>query len=131
MAEGPDPPARWLKSAQVIYLQVGYDEAMPRVGGDEDRPMLARPDLAATYQRRLGLYADMATLTVATDGRRPEAISQDILAQLAPEPAAAAVHRTPGRVRSRCGLFLSRTVRGTRGQAKLIAARRRPAYPQR
>ncbi len=42
---------------------------MHRVGGDPGRPLLARPDLAATYQRRLPLYAGIATLTVIH--RRP------------------------------------------------------------
>ncbi|HJY97893.1 MAG TPA: shikimate kinase, partial [Streptosporangiaceae bacterium] len=64
----------------------GYEQAMHRVGGDPGRPLLARPDLAATYQRRLPLYAELATLTVSTDGRHPEAISQDILTRLAAEP---------------------------------------------
>jgi len=65
-----------------VYLEVGYEQAMLRVGGDRDRPLLARPDLAATYQRRLPLYAGIATLTVATDGRPPETITADILARL-------------------------------------------------
>lgn len=76
-----------LAAAQVVYLQVGYEQAMHRVGGDSGRPLLARPDLAATYQRRLLRYAEIATLTVSTDGRHPEAISQDILARLNTEPA--------------------------------------------
>ena len=77
-----------LATAQVVYLEVGYHQAMARVGGDPGRPLLARPDLAATYQRRLPLYAGIATLTVATDGRRPETITADILARLVTEPAA-------------------------------------------
>jgi len=84
---GPKPP-RGLAAARVVYLEVGYDQAMARVGGDPDRPLLARPDLAATYQRRLPLYAGIATLAVATDGRRPETIAADILARLVTEPAA-------------------------------------------
>jgi shikimate kinase / 3-dehydroquinate synthase len=80
-AEHPGTAVR-LKSERVVYLQVGYDEALARVGGDEYRPMLQRPGLEALYQRRLGVYADLATLTIATDGRRPEAVSQKILAQL-------------------------------------------------
>ena len=76
-----------LATVQVVYLQVGYDQALARVGGDPDRPLLARPDLAATYQRRLSLYAGIATLTVSTDGRHPETVSQDILARLITEPA--------------------------------------------
>ena len=77
-----------LARVQVVYLQVGYEQAMQRVGGDQGRPLLVRPDLAATYQRRLPLYAELATLTVSTDGRHPEAISQDILTRLATEPTA-------------------------------------------
>jgi len=78
---------RKLATAQVVYLQVGYDQAMARVGGDpQARPLLARPDLAATYQRRRPLYAEIATLTVSTDGRDPAAIGQEILARLVAEP---------------------------------------------
>jgi shikimate kinase len=76
-----------LKSAQVIYLQVSYEEAMLRVAGDPGRPMLSRPGLEDLYQHRLSLYDTVATLTVATDGRHPEAVSQDVLAQLARVPA--------------------------------------------
>jgi shikimate kinase len=86
-AEHPGTRER-LATAQVVYLEVGYDQALARVGGDPGRPLLARPDLAATYRRRLPIYAGIATLTVATDGRRPETIAADILARLVTEPAA-------------------------------------------
>ena len=81
-AEHPDTVLR-LKFAQVVYLRVGYAEAMLRVAGDEYRPMLGRPDLDTVYQHRLGVYDEVATLTVPTDGRHPETISQDVLARLA------------------------------------------------
>ena len=84
-AEHPGTRDR-LARAQVVYLQVGYEQAVQRVGGDAGRPLLARPDLAATYQRRLPRYAEIATLTVSTDGRHPESISEDILARLGTEP---------------------------------------------
>ena len=80
-AEHPGTRER-LATAQVVYLEVGYAEAMLRVGSDECRPMLLRPDLDTVYRRRLGVYREVATLTVATDGRRPEAVSQDVLARL-------------------------------------------------
>jgi shikimate kinase len=70
----------------VIYLQVGYGQALQRVGGDAGRPMLARPDLAALYQRRQPAYAAVATLTVATDDRHPQTVSDDIVAQLVRVP---------------------------------------------
>lgn len=78
----PDTVTR-LKSAQVIYLQVSYEEAMLRVAGDQYRPMLAKPGLADLYRHRLSVYDTVATLTVATDGRPPEAVSQDLIARLA------------------------------------------------
>jgi shikimate kinase len=69
-------------AAEVVYLHVGYDQAMRRVGDDAGRPLLARPDLPALYERRLAVYAAVATLTVPTDGRGPEDISEDVLARL-------------------------------------------------
>ena len=71
-----------LKAAEVVYLHVSYSDALRRVGGDIGRPLLAQPDLEARYQRRLAVYAAVATLTVRTDDRDPDAIGQDILARL-------------------------------------------------
>ena len=71
-----------LAAAQVVYLQVSYEQALARVGGDPGRPMLAQPGLAETYQRRLAAYASVATLTAPTDGLLPESVSKDILAAL-------------------------------------------------
>jgi shikimate kinase len=76
----PRPPREGMASAQVVYLHVSYEQALRRVGGDDGRPLLARPDLAARYERRLPVYASVATLTVPTDGRDPQAVTEDILA---------------------------------------------------
>ena len=70
----------------VVYLQVGYAQALQRVDGDGGRPMLARPGLPGLYERRLAAYAGVATLTVSTDDRRPETVRDDILAWLVREP---------------------------------------------
>ena len=72
-----------LRPADVVYLHVGYSAAVARVGGDDGRPMLRRPDLEAVYQRRLAAYAAAATLTVPTDGRGPEDVCLDIVGHLA------------------------------------------------
>jgi shikimate kinase / 3-dehydroquinate synthase len=77
-----------LKGSQVVYLQVGYDEAMLRVSHDEYRPMLRAPDLHAIFERRLAVYESVATETVATAGRRPEAICLDIIERLVQVPCA-------------------------------------------
>ena len=74
--------------AHVVYLEVSYAQAMQRVGGDGGRPMLARPDIAAVYQRRLAAYAQVATLTVPTDDRPPEVVTQDILTHMVRVPTA-------------------------------------------
>jgi shikimate kinase len=71
-----------LREAPVVYLQVGYAEALRRVGGDAGRPMLARPDLAEIFQRRLAAYEAVATLTVPTGGRGTAAVCADVLAGL-------------------------------------------------
>jgi len=70
-----------LVSVPVIYLRVGYAEAMSRVGADIGRPMLARPDVTQVYERRQAAYASVATITVDTDGRAPEDIALAILQQ--------------------------------------------------
>ena len=67
----------------VVYLHVGYDEAMRRVSHDAGRPMLGAPDLAAIFERRLAAYRSVATHTVVTDGRRPEDVCLDIIGRLA------------------------------------------------
>jgi shikimate kinase/3-dehydroquinate synthase len=71
-----------LRYARVVYLRVSYDEAMARVKSDEFRPMLHRPDLDEVYKRRQPVYEDLSVLTVDTDGRRPDAIALELLAQL-------------------------------------------------
>ena len=67
------------QAEHVVYLHVPYEAALDRVGGDGGRPMLRRPDLAAVYQRRLTAYQQVATLTVSTEGRRPEHVCTEIM----------------------------------------------------
>lgn len=69
-------------AADVVYLRVGYEEALARVGGDTGRPMLARDDIARVYAARQEMYAAVAALTVDTDGRAPEDIASDILTRM-------------------------------------------------
>jgi shikimate kinase len=69
--------------AFVVCLRVGFAEALARVGGDQGRPMLARPDIAQVYQGRQEIYSRVATLIVDTDGRTPEEAASDILAHRA------------------------------------------------
>jgi shikimate kinase len=71
-----------LADVPVVYLRVSYEAAMARVGGDNGRPMLARPDVRSLYAQRQVLYARVATVTVDTDARPPEEIVLDVLTAL-------------------------------------------------
>ena len=89
-----DPRSRAvLRHARVVYLRVSYHEAMVRVKSDEFRPMLHRPDLDEVYKRRLPVYEDLSVLTVDTEGRRPDAIALEVLAQLTRLPETPPVNR--------------------------------------
>jgi 3-dehydroquinate dehydratase type I len=89
-----DPRSRAvLRNARVVYLRVGYDEAMARVKSDEFRPMLHRPDLDQVYKRRLPVYEDLSMLTIDTEGRRPDAVALEVLAQLTRLPETLPVNR--------------------------------------
>jgi shikimate kinase/3-dehydroquinate synthase len=71
-----------LAAAPVVFLRVSYDGAVSRVGGDGNRPMLARPDLPAVYAGRQAAYESVATAIVDVDDLSPEAIAKQILASL-------------------------------------------------
>jgi shikimate kinase len=74
-----------LQSHRVVYLEVGLADAVSRVGLGAGRPLLAinpRATLKHLLDQRRPLYAEVATLTVATDGRTPEDIADEILKAL-------------------------------------------------
>jgi shikimate kinase len=71
-----------LAPVPVVFLRVGYEEAMSRVGSDKGRPMLGRPDVKSLYADRQALYSSVATLAVDTDARSPDEIVLDVLAAL-------------------------------------------------
>ena len=80
----PEDPAtlETLRDSCTVHLDVGYDEAMKRLGDGSGRPMLAREDPKALFVRRRALYRRAATLSVATDGREPDAVAEMIAAEL-------------------------------------------------
>ena len=69
-----DPPL--LAAGAVVYLRVSFAEAMNRVGGDQGRPMLARPDIGRLYAERDRRSTRRGQLTVDTDARPPEEIAR-------------------------------------------------------
>jgi shikimate kinase len=79
-----------LRNTTVVYLRVGYDEALTRVRQDKFRPMLQHADLDQVYAERLAAYGEVAAVQVDTNGRRPDAVALDVLKELTRLPA------TPG-----------------------------------
>lgn len=71
-----------LDSAFVVYLEVEYDEAVLRIGHDNDRPMMSNPNISEIYLSRLALYSRVSNLTVRTGERRPEQIVGDIISKI-------------------------------------------------
>ena len=69
----------------VVYLEVGLSDAVNRVGLGAGRPLLAinpRATLRHLLDQRRPLYAEVATITVATDGRSPDDIAEEIAKRL-------------------------------------------------
>ncbi|HLM04893.1 MAG TPA: shikimate kinase [Blastococcus sp.] len=69
----------------VVWLDVDLHSAAKRVGLSRDRPLLAvnpRAMLRSMLEQRAPLYAEVATLTVATGGRAPDDVVAEVLAAL-------------------------------------------------
>ncbi|MFC4017939.1 shikimate kinase [Micromonospora sp. GCM10011542] len=70
---------------RVVHLSVELPHAVKRVGLGAGRPLLAinpRATLKHLMDQRRPLYTEVATATVATDGRTPEEIAGEIAALL-------------------------------------------------
>ncbi len=80
------PATRELLSGHtVVYLSVELSDAVARVGLAAGRPLLTvnpRATLKYLLDQRRPLYQEVATLTVATDGRDPADIAAEIVATL-------------------------------------------------
>ena len=71
-----------LRDHEVVLLSVGLSDAATRVGLSRDRPVLAlnpRASLRALLAERLPLYEEVAGRTVATDGRTPEQVTDEVV----------------------------------------------------
>lgn len=74
-----------LADHHVVYLEVGFAEAARRTGFDRSRPLLIgnpRAQLKALLEARLPVYERVGKVKVATDGRAPEEVAEEILAAL-------------------------------------------------
>jgi shikimate kinase len=73
----------------VVYLEVGLSDAVARVGLAKDRPVLAlnpRATLRHLLEQRRPLYTEVATVTINTDGRTPEEVTDEVADRLAGIP---------------------------------------------
>ena len=69
----------------VVFLSVELPDAIKRIGLGEGRPLLAinpRATLRHQLAQRRPLYEQVATHTVATDGRTPEEVAAEIVSWL-------------------------------------------------
>ena len=72
----------------VVYLETSVAQQAQRVRRGERRPLLSGAEdvsakLAALMVQRAPLYADVAAITVRTDGQRVQQVGERILGQLA------------------------------------------------
>lgn len=76
---------RLLVGHQVVYLQVGLDQAVKRVGLGSARPLLVlnpRSRLRGLMEERRPVYERLAAVTVVTDDRDPADIVAEIVKEL-------------------------------------------------
>jgi shikimate kinase len=74
-----------LAGHQVVFLSVELADAVKRVGLGQGRPLLMinpRATLRQQLAQRRPLYEQVATITVATDGRAPDDIAAEVVAAL-------------------------------------------------
>ena len=70
-----------LRSHTVVYLSVELPDAVARVGLGSGRPLLSvnpRATLRFLLEQRRPLYEEIATITVKTDGREPDEITEEL-----------------------------------------------------
>jgi shikimate kinase len=80
-----EPTRALLRGHRVVFLSVELSDAVSRVGLGSGRPLLTvnpRATLKFLLDQRRPLYQEVATITVITDGRKPEEITEEILRAL-------------------------------------------------
>ena len=73
---------RLRERGRVVYLRTSVDQQLARTRRTSDRPLLNTPDprdtLARLFEQRAPLYAEVAHLTVDTDGRKVGTVAEQI-----------------------------------------------------
>jgi shikimate kinase len=71
-----------LAGRTVVFLDVGIKDAASRIGFNRDRPLLLgnpRQQWIRLMEERRGVYEEVATVTVQTDGRTPAQVAAEIV----------------------------------------------------
>ncbi len=88
-----DPGTRAaLRGHRVVFLSVGLTDAVKRVGLGVGRPLLlgnVRSRIKALLDERQPIYAEVASVTVSTDGRDPEDVAAEVAAHVEQHTATA------------------------------------------
>jgi shikimate kinase len=76
----------------VVYLETSVAQQVHRVRHGRHRPLIVDADpkekLTQLMQQRAPLYAEIADVTIATDGRRVQHVAEEILGKLGLAPQA-------------------------------------------
>ncbi|HET6625744.1 MAG TPA: shikimate kinase [Nocardioidaceae bacterium] len=70
-----------LRGHRVVFLEVGLSDAVKRVGLGSARPLLlgnVRARIKGLLDERLPVYREVAGITVATDGRTPQEVADEV-----------------------------------------------------
>jgi shikimate kinase len=82
----PDNRRALAERGAVVYLQTSVDQQIERTRHARHRPLLNDTDpertLETLMQRRAQLYAEIADITVSTDGRRVQLVAEEIHSEL-------------------------------------------------
>ena len=71
-----------LAGRTVVFLDVGIKDAASRIGFNRDRPLLLgnpRQQWIRLMEQRRGVYEEVASVTVQTDGRTPAQVADEIV----------------------------------------------------
>lgn len=74
-----------LKRCTVVFLDVGIKDAASRIGLNRDRPLLLgnpRAQWIRLMEQRRPLYEEVATVTVATDGRTVDEVADEVVSKV-------------------------------------------------
>jgi len=82
----PDNRRALAERGVVVYLETSVDQQIERTRHTRHRPLLNGTDpeekLKDLMRRRAALYAEIANITVSTDGRRVQTVAEEILQEL-------------------------------------------------